>query len=127
MQENPEQREKADAMLAAIKKRYGKIPFIVDVLSERSDKFIPMVHASTQIMEKDSSFESKQRYLIALSAAAAVGGEHCIRLQMTNAMNAGATRDEVIETLLISSYMCMTRSQSYSFRTFKEIYGPKKE
>ncbi|MFA6719265.1 MAG: carboxymuconolactone decarboxylase family protein [Prevotella sp.] len=123
MECNPKKREEVDKMMNAIKVRYGAVPLVTEVLSERPDKFIPMVHTATQIMEKDSSFDSKTRYLLALSAAAALGGEHCIRLQMNHALEAGATRDEVLEALLISSYMSMTRSQSYSFRIFQEIYG----
>ncbi|MDD3233179.1 MAG: carboxymuconolactone decarboxylase family protein [Candidatus Methanomethylophilus sp.] len=123
MECDPKKREEAVKMLNAIKSRYGSVPLVTEVLSERPDKFIPVVHAATQIMEKDSSFDSRTRYLLALSAAAALGGEHCIRLQMNNALKAGASRDEVLETLLISSYMSMTRSQSYSFRIFREVYG----
>ncbi len=126
MECDPKKREEVDKMLNAIKSRYGSVPLVTEVLSERPDKFIPMVHTATQIMEKDSSFDSKTRYLLALSAAAALGGEHCIRLQMNNALKAGASRDEVLEALLISSYMSMTRSQSYSFRIFQEVY-PKEE
>jgi 4-carboxymuconolactone decarboxylase len=123
MECDPKKREEVDRMLKAIENRYGAVPLVTQVLSERPEKFIPMVNTATQIMEKDSSFDAKTRYLLALSSAAALGGEHCIRLQMNNALKAGATRDEVLETLLISSYMSMTRSQSYSFRMFQEIYG----
>ncbi|MFA6804260.1 MAG: carboxymuconolactone decarboxylase family protein [Candidatus Methanomethylophilaceae archaeon] len=123
MKSDPKKREEVDKMLDAIKNRYGSVPLVTEVLAERPEKFIPLVHTATQIMEKDSSFDAKTRYLLALSAAVALGGEHCIRLQMNHAMSAGATRDEVLETLLISSYMSMTRSQSYSFRIFLETYG----
>ncbi|UAL08358.1 MAG: carboxymuconolactone decarboxylase family protein [Candidatus Methanogranum gryphiswaldense] len=127
MECDPKKRDEVDRMLTAIKTRYGDVPLVTQVLAERPDKFIPMVQTATQIMEKDSSFDPKTRYLLALSAAAALGGEHCIRLQMNHAMSAGATRDEVLETLLISSYMSMTRSQSYSFRMFQEVYGENKD
>jgi alkylhydroperoxidase/carboxymuconolactone decarboxylase family protein YurZ len=57
-----------------------------------------------------------------VAAATAVGGEHCIKVQMEHAIKAGATKDELMETMMIGSYMAMTRSQSYAFRRLSERF-----
>ena len=41
---------------------------------------------------------------------------------MKHAIAAGATKDEVLESMVIGSYMAMTRAQSYAFRKFKEVF-----
>ncbi|MDR3074627.1 MAG: carboxymuconolactone decarboxylase family protein [Candidatus Methanoplasma sp.] len=123
MQEDPEEREIADKILAAIDKQFGFIPVVNQVLSERPDMFVPAANLGKAIMEGRGELDRKTRYLAAVSAAAAVGGQHCIRVQMHHAVQAGATKDEVLESLMIGSYMAMTRSQSYAFREYAEMFG----
>ena len=46
-----------------------------------------------------------------------------IDVQTKHAIAAGATGDEVLEAMLIGSYMAMTRSQSYALRKYAENFG----
>ena len=110
-------------MLEKIEKRYGSVPLVNQVLSERSDLFIPSVKYGTAVMEGKSSFDDKFRYLLAVAAATALGSEHCVEVQLDHAVRAGATRDEVLETMVIASFMGMTRSQSVAFRKFRDKFG----
>ena len=57
-----------------------------------------------------------------MAAASATGGEHCIGVQMKHAIAAGASKDEILEAMVIGSYMAMTRAQSYAFRKLKKVY-----
>jgi alkylhydroperoxidase/carboxymuconolactone decarboxylase family protein YurZ len=41
---------------------------------------------------------------------------------MQHALQAGATKDEILESILIGSYMSMTRSQSYALREYAEMF-----
>ncbi|MBQ7621080.1 MAG: carboxymuconolactone decarboxylase family protein [Candidatus Methanomethylophilaceae archaeon] len=54
-----------------------------------------------------------------------MGGAHCLRVQIDHAIKAGATEDEVLETIMIGSFMSMTRSQSYALRAFADAYDIK--
>lgn len=121
-------REEAQELLAKTEKALGHVPLVNQVLSEDPDMFVPNFMLGDVLLKPHATLEldAKTRYLIALAAAAAQSGEYCIRAQMQNAVRAGATRGEVLETLEIASYMCLTRSQSYSFRAFKEQFpdGP---
>jgi alkylhydroperoxidase/carboxymuconolactone decarboxylase family protein YurZ len=127
MQEDPKEREIADKILKAIERQFGFIPVVNQVLSERPDMFIPAANFGKAVLEGKGELDQKTRYLAAVSAAAALGGQHCVRVQMSHAVQAGATKDEILECLVIGSYMAMTHSQSYSFREYAEMFQSDKE
>ena len=121
--EPPTDRELADKILAAIKKEYGFIPLVNQVLSERPDIFVPAANFGKAALEgKEQKMERKTAYLCAISAATALGAEHCVRAQGTHAKAAGVTKAEMMEAMFIGSYMAMTRSQSYAFRVLQDLY-----
>ncbi|MCH3978726.1 MAG: carboxymuconolactone decarboxylase family protein [Candidatus Methanomethylophilus sp.] len=122
--ENKEKlREKADGILKSIEETRGKVPLVNKVLSERPDLFVPNAELSMKLFEGEGSLDKKTRELVALAAAAALGGQYCMKEHIRNAVALGATKDEVLEVLEIAGYMCMTRSQSYAFRVFADAYG----
>ena len=122
MKDDPELRSKADAILKATKEAYGFVPVVNQVLSERPDLFVPMAGVARAVLEGDGDLERKQRSLCAVSAATAIGGEYCVKVQAQHAIDAGATRDEILEAMTIGSYMAMTRAQSYAFRKYAELF-----
>ena len=122
MEENPEQRAVVDKMLKAIEREYGFVPVVNQVLSERPDMFIPLANVGKAVLEQ-GDLEKKQKYLCAISAATAMGGEYCVDVQMKQAVAAGATKEEVFEAIMIGAYMSMTRAESYAFRKFAKQFG----
>ncbi|MCL2318086.1 MAG: carboxymuconolactone decarboxylase family protein [Methanomassiliicoccaceae archaeon] len=122
MQEDPEELELTEKILKAIEKQYGFIPLVNQVLSERPDIFVPSATMGKAILEGKGELDQKTRYLAAISAATAMGSPHCIKVQMQHAIQAGATRDEILESMLIGSYMAMTRSQSFALREYAEMF-----
>ena len=122
MEEDPELRKRTEEVLRATKEAYGFIPVVNQVLSERPDLFLPTAALAQAVLEGDGALEQKQRYLCAVAAATAAGGEYCVRAQATHARDAGATRDEILEAMTIGSYMAMTRAQSYAFRKYAELF-----
>lgn len=127
MEEDPRQREITEKILAAIKKEYGSIPLINQVLSERPDLFIPVANLGRAAIEGRGVMEKKTRYLCALAAASAEGAEYCIKVQAEHAMQEGATRDEILEAMVIGSYMSLTKAQSYAFREYAKLFDVKTE
>lgn len=114
--------EDAELLLKRIEKAYGFVPVVNQVLSERPDMFIPSVEASKSILER-GIMDRKSKMLCAVSAAAAVSGEYCLDVQIAHAKDAGATRDEVLEAIMIGCQMNYTRSQSYALRRFASAYA----
>ncbi len=122
MEASKEQREQTEKILKMIRDAYGFVPVVNQVLSERPDLFIPGTAYSRAVLEGEGDLDRKQRYLCAISAATAVGGEYCIDVQMRHAIDEGATRDEILEAIMIGSMMAMTRSQSYALRKFAKNF-----
>ena len=123
MEIKDEDAKKAEEVLKKIEKNYGYVPLINQILSERPDMFLPAVSFGKAVLEGQGDLDKKTKYLIAAGAGAALGSEHCIRVQGDHAKKAGATRDEVLEALMIGAFMAMTRSQSQALRVFKELFG----
>jgi alkylhydroperoxidase/carboxymuconolactone decarboxylase family protein YurZ len=124
MEEDPKLREITEKILKAIEEAYGFVPVVNKVLSERPDIFIPAAGFGQAVLDReDGAMARKERFLCAVSAAAAVCGEHCLRVQIKHAREAGATKDEILESIMIGSYMSMTRSQSYALRAFADEFG----
>ena len=122
MEQDPEMIERRDAIIDAIRREFGFVPVVNQVVSERPDVFVPLSGAARSILEH-GDLDRKTRYLCAVSAATAIGGEYCVDVQMRHAKEAGATKDEVFEAIMIGSYMAMTRAQSYALRRFAANYG----
>ena len=122
MCEERSEEEIAKEILRKIEKEYGFIPLVNEVLSERPDLFVPSVNVNRSVFYGKGKLEKKYRHLIALSAAAALGAEHCMKVQMQLAVRSGASKDEILETVQIGSVISMTRSQSYAFRVFRELF-----
>ena len=120
---NMSDEEMVELMLKKIEKRYGEVPLVNQVMSERPDLFIPAVKYGTAVMEGKSSFDKKTRYLLAVSAATALGSPYCIDVQLDHAIKAGATKDEVMEVIAIASLMSMTRSQSVALRKYQNAFN----
>jgi alkylhydroperoxidase/carboxymuconolactone decarboxylase family protein YurZ len=126
MQEDPKQREITDKILKKVEESYGFIPVSNKVLSTRPDIFLPSAEFSKCILDReDGAIKRKDRFLLAIAAAAAVGGEHCLKVQIQHAKDTGASKDEILESILIGSYMSMTRSQSYALRAYADAFDIK--
>lgn len=122
METDPEQRAIADKILKAVEAKTGFVPVINQIQSTRPDILIPINRLGDAILFK-GDLDRKQKTLCAISAATATGGEYCVQAQMKEALDAGATQDEIFEAIMIGSYMCMTRAQSYALRKYALQFG----
>jgi alkylhydroperoxidase/carboxymuconolactone decarboxylase family protein YurZ len=109
-------------ILKSIEREYGFIPLVNQVLSERPDLFIPAANVGRSVFDGKGELEKRFRHLAALSAATALGAEHCMNVQMQLAAKFGASKNEILETMQIGAVMSMTHAQSYAFRKYKEMF-----
>jgi alkylhydroperoxidase/carboxymuconolactone decarboxylase family protein YurZ len=123
MEEDPKLRETTDKILKATEEMYGFIPVSNKVLSERPDMFVPSANFSRSVLDReDGAVKRKDRFLLAISAASALGSPYCLKVQIQHAKEAGASKDEILESIMIGSYMCMTRSQSFGLRAYADAF-----
>jgi len=90
------------------------------------DKFIktlPDLMASEQgvldVVYKDGALSHKIKRLMSLAMALGVGCTNCILAQTQRALDAGATKDEVLETLSVVVSMRGTTGIAESLRVIK--------
>ncbi len=75
--------------------------------------------AKWEIVYKDGALSSKVKRLIALGIALRVGCTNCILGQTMRALEAGATKDEILETLSVEVAMSGTTGIAESLRVIK--------
>lgn len=115
--------EEVKRRLAEAERLYGKVPLVTKVLSERPDIFLAYSDYSEVALQRPMHLDRKTAELAAVAAGSALASQHCLGVHLEAAFKAGASMDEVLESLLIGSFMAMTRSQSVSLRMFQKLKG----
>jgi 4-carboxymuconolactone decarboxylase len=111
-QESARQDEKANRrtseddakVMAAISKRMGHVPAPLPLVAKRPGAAATLWAHKNQVME-GGPLSEKERSLIALSSAAALKSTECVRSHAQAARKAGASEEEVIQTVLIAGYV----------------------
>ena len=75
--------------------------------------------AVSEVVYKDGALSGKVKRLMALAIALRVGCTNCILAQTTRALEAGATKDEILETLSVEVGMSGTTGVAESLRVIK--------
>jgi AhpD family alkylhydroperoxidase len=107
--------------LAELEQLYGRVPLVPQVLSQRPDIYIPYSDYSDATLNRPMHLDRKTAELAAVSAGSALASQHCLGIHLEAAVKAGADKDEILEAVLIGSFMALTRSQSVALRMFQEL------
>lgn len=111
-----------DDIVADVQEMLGIVPFIFTILRSRPDVFALSTIADYRI-SRPASFDPKTAELIAIAAAAGTGADSCLKVHMGAALKEGATRDEILDTLLIAAMIGKTKVLASSLRRFREVCG----
>jgi len=85
-----------DDVMEDVKEMLGVVPFIFSILRDRPE-------------------------LVAVAAAAGAGADSCLKVHMGAALKEGASRDEILDALLIAAMIGKTRVLASSLRRFREV------
>jgi AhpD family alkylhydroperoxidase len=107
--------------LKETKEFFGTIPFVPQFLSTRPDIFIPYHDLSRKVMLSPDHLDRKTAELAAVAAGSALASEHCLNVHIEAAFNAGASKDEILESIMMGAFMSLTRSQSIALRKLEDI------
>ncbi|MDD1757043.1 MAG: carboxymuconolactone decarboxylase family protein [Methanomassiliicoccales archaeon] len=107
--------------LAELEQLYGRVPLVAEVLSQRPDIYIAYSDYSDASLNRPMHLDRKTAELAAVAAGSALASQHCLSIHLEAAVKAGADKDEVLEAILIGSFMALTRSQSVALRMFQEM------
>lgn len=109
------------AIYEQMEEQLGEVPLVSQVMSRRPEQFIPHSIYSFFTLKMPKSLNAKTAELIAISAAAAAGSEHCLQTHINAALIAGAKMDEIYEAIMISALMSQTAVLSKAFRKLLEM------
>jgi AhpD family alkylhydroperoxidase len=106
--------------LEKIRKVYGFVPLVSEVLYELGDMFIPFTDLTASVFFRPKHLDQKTIELAAISSAAVLSSEYCLGVHIEQAKSLGAFKEEIFEAMMVGSMMAMNKSQSVAFRKFKE-------
>jgi AhpD family alkylhydroperoxidase len=115
--------EHVQRVLEKVRKVYGQVPLVSEVLSKRPDMFIPYSDLSSAILFKPKFMDQKSMELAAIAAGSALGAEHCLMVHFKQAAKYGASEDEMFDAVMVGAMMAMTASQAVSYRKLEEFRG----
>lgn len=114
-------KDDASEMLKNIQETYGRIPLVSQVLSRRPDIFVPYTELASSVMYSPAHLDPKTMEIAAVCASSALASEHCLNVHIEQASQFGATKEEIFESLMLGSFLAMTKSQSIAIRKFIEF------
>ncbi len=114
--------EIGDEIVEDVEEMIGIVPFIFTILRDRPDIFALATIADYKTARPES-LDTKTAELISVAAAAAAGADSCLKVHIGAALKEGASRDQVLDTLLIAAMIGKTRVLASSLRQFRDVCG----
>jgi AhpD family alkylhydroperoxidase len=109
----------AKEWLKAIEVEYGKVPLIFKRMSERPEVLIShLLYKGT--VGQTSPLDPKYVELISMAVGAALKCPHCTGYHMQAAIKMGATREEVLEVILLSGMISNSSVLANAYRIVDE-------
>lgn len=106
--------------LEKLAEMYGEVPLVPKTLTESPDLFIPFTDLSKTLLMEPKHVSMREMEIAAVAASVVLGSEHCLNVHIPQAIRTGVTREELMEVIMIASFMAMTRGQSVAFRKLAE-------
>lgn len=101
--------EISDDIMADAGDMPGVMPFIFPAMRERADTFVFSALADYRT-SRPEHLPPRIAELIAIAAAAGAGADNCLKVHIGAAQKEGATRDEILDTVMIAAMIGRTKS-----------------
>jgi AhpD family alkylhydroperoxidase len=109
----------ADEWMKAIEVEYGKVPLIFKRMGERPEVLIShLLYKGT--VAQTSPLDPKYVELISMAVGAALKCPHCTGYHMTAALRKGASREEVLEVILLAGMISNSSVLANAYRIIDE-------
>jgi len=92
------------------------------IFEKLDQEFLKLVQGTRDFALADGALPKKFKFLIALALDASHGAVEGVKSLAQAAMNAGATREEITETLRVANYICGAGSVYTAARALKELF-----
>jgi AhpD family alkylhydroperoxidase len=109
----------AEEWMRSIEAEYGRVPLIFKRMGERPEVLIShLLYKGT--VAQTSPLDPKYVELISMAVGAALKCPHCTSYHMQAAIRMGATREEVLEVILLSGMISNSSVLANAYRIFDE-------
>jgi alkylhydroperoxidase/carboxymuconolactone decarboxylase family protein YurZ len=108
--------EQEDSILAEVRESLGFVPGPLLAMSKKPGVLSNFLAYRKQFFE-GGPLTDRECFLVALSAATALKSPNCIQTQSRRAQNAGATAEEVLQTILIAGLIANTSSLHVAYES----------
>ena len=109
----------AEEWLQDIEEEYGRVPLIFKRMGERPEVLIShLLYKGT--VAQTSPLDPKYVELISLAVGAALKCPHCTGYHMQAALKMGASREEILEVILLAGMISNSSVLANSYRIFDE-------
>ena len=109
----------AEEWMKAIEEEYGRVPLIFKRMGERPEVLIShLLYKGT--VAQTSPLDPKYVELISLAVGAALKCPHCTGYHMQAAIRMGATREEILEVILLSGMISNSSVLANAYRIVDE-------
>ncbi|MCX6686343.1 MAG: carboxymuconolactone decarboxylase family protein [Methanoregula sp.] len=113
----------AQQWMKVIEEDYGKVPLIFKRMGERPEVLIShLLYKGT--VAQTSPLDPKYVELISMAVGAALKCPHCTGYHMVAAVKMGATREEILEIILIAGMIANSSVLANAYRIFDEKLEP---
>lgn len=109
----------AEEWMKVIEEEYGKVPLIFRRMGERPEVLISHLLYKGTVAET-SPLDPKYVELISMAVGAALKCPHCTGYHMVAAMKMGATREEILEVILLSGMISNSSVLANAYRIVDE-------
>ena len=109
----------AEEWLKTIEEDYGRVPLIFRRMSERPEVLISHLLYKGTVAET-SPLDPKYVELISMAVGAALKCPHCTGYHMQAALKMGATREEILEVILLSGMISNSSVLANAYRIVDE-------
>jgi AhpD family alkylhydroperoxidase len=108
-----------DGIMDDFERMLGLMPFILPILRERPESFAFNMLGDLYTFNPES-MDRRTTELIAVSAAAAIGANACLKVHIGAALKEGATRDQIRDTISIAGLIGKTGILASSYRVMRD-------
>ena len=92
------------------------------ILEKIDPGLLKLVNTTNDFALADGALPRKIKFLIAMALDASEGAVEGVKSLAEQAMKAGATKEEVVETLRVAQYICGVGSVYTAARAFKDLF-----
>ncbi len=109
----------ADEWMKAIEEEYGRVPLIFKRMGERPEVLIShLLYKGT--VAQTSPLDPKYVELISMAVGAALKCPHCTGYHMSAALRMGASREEILEVILLAGMISNSSVLANAYRIIDE-------